>query len=63
MPVVTIRSGDAAEDGSEEVLREYLCDEPGCPNPAAHVLGCAREIGAGYAVCDDHAAGIQAEPD
>jgi hypothetical protein len=62
MPVVTIRSGDAAE-GGEEILREYVCDYPGCPNPAQHVIGCAREIGAGYAVCDEHAADSQSAPD
>jgi hypothetical protein len=54
MPVVTIKSGDTAADGSEEVLRQYLCDYPGCPNPAYHVMGQAREIGGVFAVCDEH---------
>lgn len=57
MPVVILRVGKAADDGREEVLQEYLCDHPGCPNPAQHVMGCAREVGAGYAVCDEHARG------
>ena len=42
-------------DGREDILTEYLCDSPGCPNIASHVLGCVREIGAAFAVCDEHA--------
>ena len=56
MPVVMIRGAGTTANGEEEVLSEYLCDHPGCPNRAEHVLGCAREIGAGYAVCHEHAA-------
>ena len=51
MPVVAIRTGD----GGEEILREYLCDYPDCPNTACHVMGHARELGGAYAVCDQHA--------
>ena len=42
-------------DGREELLTEYLCDQPDCPNVATHVLGCAKEVGATAAVCDEHA--------
>jgi len=63
MPVVTIRSGDSAADGGEEVLREYLCDYPNCPNPAYHIMGHAREIGGAYAVCDEHAGKGRATPE
>jgi hypothetical protein len=56
MPRVTIATGFMVEDGREEILAEYLCDVAGCPNPAAHVMGFAREFGGGYAVCAEHAA-------
>jgi hypothetical protein len=56
MPVVTIRTGVIDGSGAEEVLSEYLCDCPDCPNTAEHVIGVAREIGAGFAVCAEHAA-------
>jgi hypothetical protein len=56
MPQVVVSSGIKGPDGSEEKLTEYLCDSPGCPNIASHVLGCIREIGATIAVCDEHAA-------
>jgi hypothetical protein len=42
-------------DGSEELLTEYLCDQPDCPHIATHVLGCVREVGVVAAVCDEHA--------
>ena len=54
MPLVTIRTGVLAEDGSEEVLREYLCDWPDCPNIAVHSLGCITEIRAMALVCEKH---------
>lgn len=56
MPRVSIATGFRAEDGREEILAEYLCDVADCPNPAAEVIGFAREIGGGYAVCAEHAA-------
>ena len=59
MPRVTITTGFMAEDGREEILAEYLCDVAECPNPAAHVMGFARELGRGYAVCAEHAASRQ----
>jgi hypothetical protein len=55
MPVVTIKTGIAGPDGREQVLSEYLCDRPNCPNTAEHVIGVVREIGASYAVCSEHA--------
>lgn len=55
MPQVTIKTGMAGPDGREEELTEYLCDWPGCPNVAAHVLGCVRELGLALAVCQQHA--------
>jgi hypothetical protein len=54
MPRVTIRTGFPAADGSEEVLTEYLCDWPGCPNVAVHSLGCIPEIRAMAVVCEEH---------
>ena len=55
MPQVTIKTGIAGPDGREEKLSEYLCDWPGCPNVAEHVLGCVRELGLAVAVCPQHA--------
>jgi hypothetical protein len=52
---VIIATGFTAEDGREEVLSEYLCDVPDCPYPAAQVMGFARELGGGFAVCAAHA--------
>jgi hypothetical protein len=55
IPAVTIKTGLATPDGREEALTEYLCDHPGCPNIATHVLGCVSEIRLASVVCDDHA--------
>jgi hypothetical protein len=55
MPRVSIATGFAAEDGREEVLSDYQCDMPDCPNRAEHVMGFARELGGGFAVCAEHA--------
>jgi hypothetical protein len=54
VPRVTIRTGFVAADGSEEVLSEYLCDWPGCPNTAVYPLGCIAEIRAMVMVCEKH---------
>jgi len=54
MARVTIATGFRTEDGREEILAEYLCDVPDCPNPAAEVMGFVRGFG-GYAVCAEHA--------
>jgi hypothetical protein len=55
IPQITIKTGLTTPDGREELLTEYLCDHPGCPNIATHVLGCVREVGVAAAVCDEHA--------
>jgi len=54
MPLVTIKTGLFAPNGSEEVLSEYMCDWPGCPNVAVHPLGCVRELRAVVVVCAEH---------
>jgi hypothetical protein len=56
LPLVVISSGEAAGDGGEERLLEYVCDYPDCPNRAERVIGFVREIGGGFAVCLRHAA-------
>jgi len=56
MPWVTIRTGVVSGDGHEAVLKEYLCDWPGgCANVAEHVVSVARDVGATFAVCPEHA--------
>jgi len=50
---VILRTG-VESSGQEEILREYLCDWPDCPNIAVHVVGVVKEIGAVSAVCDEH---------
>jgi hypothetical protein len=55
IPQITIKTGLKTPDGHDELLTEYLCDQPGCPNIATHVLGCMMEVGATAAVCDEHA--------
>ena len=37
-----------------EVLVEHVCDHPNCGNPATTVVKFSRELGQGYAVCDEH---------
>ena len=54
MPRVTIKTGFRDADGQEETLTEYLCDWPGCPNVAVHVLGSIRELRALAVVCEEH---------
>ena len=54
MPQITIKTGIIGPDGSEERLTEYLCDHPGCPNIATHVLGAVVELRLMAAVCDEH---------
>ena len=54
MPWVAIKTGLTAPDGHEEKLTEYLCDYPGCSNPATHMLGCIVELRVMAAVCDEH---------
>jgi hypothetical protein len=54
MPRVTIRTGFAGRDGREEMLSEYQCDIPDCPNVATHVIGSSRELRMSFAVCEEH---------
>ena len=55
MPEVTIRT---IVDGREEVLTEYLCDWPDCPNVAVQVIGIVRELRLRAAMCAEHAARV-----
>lgn len=55
MPLATIRT---TIDGREDVMSEYLCDWPGCPNVAVEVIGIVRELRLRSAVCAEHAAQI-----
>jgi hypothetical protein len=55
IPQVTINTGLTTPDGSEELLTEFFCDYPDCPNIATQVLGCVAEIGRTAVVCDEHA--------
>lgn len=55
MPWVSIKTGLKTSDGREEELKEYLCDEPGCPNIATRPLGCIVELRLYAAVCEEHA--------
>jgi hypothetical protein len=54
VPRITIKIGFADPDGREEELAEYMCDTPGCPNVATHVLGRVAELGLFAAVCSEH---------
>jgi len=54
MPIVTIKTGFRLPDGKEETLTQYLCDWPGCPNAAVHVLGSIRELRGLAVVCEEH---------
>jgi len=53
MPYVTIRT---SINGREEMLSEYSCDWPDCPNIAVRVVGVVRELGIRTAMCAEHAA-------
>ena len=55
VPQIIIRTGHIRQDGQEEVLTEYMCDVPGCPNIAEHVIGVSVELGAAFVVCATHA--------
>ena len=61
MPQVTIRTGFFGKDGQEEILSEYLCDWPDCPNIAVHVVSTSRDTSTATAVCSRHAAEIKAQ--
>jgi len=55
IPPVTIKTGLTTPDGREELLTEYFCDHPGCPNIATRMLGCVAELSLAAVVCDEHA--------
>jgi len=55
IPQVTIKTGLTTPDGREELLIEYFCDHPGCPNIATSVLGRVTELRLVAVVCDEHA--------
>jgi hypothetical protein len=59
---VILRTG-ITSNGQEEVLQEYLCDWPDCPNVAVHVVGVVKEIGLLSVVCDEHASKIERPSD
>ena len=54
MPEITIKTGFMGPDGREETLVEYICDHPGCPNPATRLLAAVVELRARVLVCDQH---------
>jgi hypothetical protein len=62
LPLVSIKTGFSTADGKEEILTEYLCDWPGCPNLAIHTLGSIRDIRALAIVCEVHRPSSQRQP-
>jgi len=59
MPRVTIKTGVVAADGREEILTDYVCDSPGCPNPAEYLVGVLVELRCMCLVCRTHAAMLE----
>jgi hypothetical protein len=59
---VILRTG-ITSNGQEQVLHEYLCDWPDCPNVAVHVVGVVKEIGLLSVVCHEHASKIERPKD
>jgi hypothetical protein len=55
IPLITIKTGLILPDGQEELLIEYFCDHPGCPNIATQVLGCVAGLCLVAVACDEHA--------
>jgi hypothetical protein len=54
MPAVTLRV--IGVDDKEELLIEYFCDWPDCPNVAEHVVGVLPGLRMISVVCKEHAA-------
>jgi len=54
MSRVVIKTGLTSPDGGDEELSEYICDEPGCPNVATHVIGRVATLGLSAVVCEQH---------
>ena len=59
MPRVTIKTGFKTAQGHEEVLSEYICDWPDCPNVGEHVAGVVRELALACVLCREHAGMLQ----
>jgi F0F1-type ATP synthase alpha subunit len=59
MPWVAIKTGIVAADAQETILREYLCDWPGCAHVAEHLVGVVRDAAMVCAVCSEHAEMMQ----
>jgi hypothetical protein len=59
MPQTIIRTGFLGPDGNEEILSEYLCDCPDCPNKGDHVIAIPRGLGGPFVVCAEHAAALR----
>jgi len=55
VPRVTLRIGETTPDGKEEVLSEYMCDWPDCPNMGVHLMGSIAALRAVVVVCEEHA--------
>jgi hypothetical protein len=53
MPEVVLRT---IVNGREEVVSEYICDWPDCPNVATEAIGVVRELRLHNAMCAEHAA-------
>lgn len=51
MALIQIRMEDV--DGVEEIISEYICDEPDCPNPGVRVVGVVDD--ATFVICAEHA--------
>lgn len=56
MPRVSLRASFPALNGQEQedVLTQYLCDWPGCPNGAVHLLGPIVEVRQMAGFCEEH---------
>jgi hypothetical protein len=57
VPKIIIKTGLPGPDGREEELSEFMCDIPGCPNVAVHVLGASKALGVFSTVCQEHLPG------
>jgi hypothetical protein len=56
MPKVVLRT---IVNGREEVVSEYICDWPDCPNVATEAIGVVRELRLRSAMCAEHAARLR----
>ncbi len=62
MPRITLRCSESPGNDKEDTVSEYICDAPGCPNIAQHVLGVIAELRAFVAVCPEHVPHRDAPP-